>query len=383
MMPTTCMTGVLFGMTLTLMSESGGKWPGACPRRAGGAASTARANMTGRRFMASQIRHNPTLRYMSPGNSNEFLTSGLHPLALEPRQRCVRNFLPTAVHRERVPPIREHLVIRHARRLAVQLVGGTRYHLRHGVVLAAARDQQRATRRLRVHLRRRVREDIGECRFEQRLTGRRNVILGMQRVVLLLRDGVAETEVELFRRLRDRLRVVERIPQHRERALELGQRERQHAADLRGVERDRGRREPHPQQLLRDETAERVPDDDGLRGKFADDRGVMLDDVVDAHVGQALRMCVGFGDRRRLTRPPGGGGVVARGAEQLDPGLPGIGMEPQAMDEDYGGAGGGHNRHGRSSRVLSAQRWGLTGGSARLGLIDYWLIYVLYSSSGV
>src|SRR5207247_11374119 len=66
---------------------------------------------------------------------------------------------------------------------------------------------------------------------------------GVQRVRFLLGERVAEAEVELLRRLRNRLLVIERIAQHRERAPELRQRQRQHAADLRRIERHRRGRE--------------------------------------------------------------------------------------------------------------------------------------------
>src|ERR1051325_1915136 len=59
-MPTTWMTGVFLGMTLTLTSESGGKWPGARARKTAGAAPGANnpiASTTGRAFMVSNLLH--------------------------------------------------------------------------------------------------------------------------------------------------------------------------------------------------------------------------------------------------------------------------------------------------------------------------------------
>src|ERR1041385_9316269 len=59
-MPTTRMTGAFLGMTLTLTSESGGKWPDACARKTAGAvpaASNPIASTTGRAFMAPNLLH--------------------------------------------------------------------------------------------------------------------------------------------------------------------------------------------------------------------------------------------------------------------------------------------------------------------------------------
>ena len=150
------------------------------------------------------------------------------------------------------------------------------------------------------------------------------MVLRVQRVRFLLGHGVAEPKMKLLRRLGDGFLVVEGIAQDWERALELGERERQHAADLRRIERHRGRRQPHAQQFLRDQSAEGMADHNRLRRQRPNDLGIVLDDVVDADVREPLGMGVRFRDRGWLAWPAGRDGVIAGGAEQLHPWFPGV-----------------------------------------------------------
>ena len=87
----------------------------------------------------------------------------------------------------------------------------------------------------------------------------------------------------------------------------------QHALDLGGVDGDRGGREVLAEQPLRDHAAEGVPDQDRLVRQRGDDLGVVRDDVVDAVVGDGVRVRAGLLDGvgvagparapRRRTRP--------------------------------------------------------------------------------
>src|SRR6266404_880964 len=77
-----------------------------------------------------------------------------------------------------------------------------------------------------------------------------------------------------------------------------------------------------------------MADHDRFRGHAANDRGVMCDDVVDPDVRDTLGMRIRFGHRGAVTGPSRRDGIVARGAEQLDPWFPGIGVKPEAVDED-------------------------------------------------
>jgi AAA+ ATPase superfamily predicted ATPase len=64
-------------------------------------------------------------------------------LARQPGQGEVGDLAPSVIEDERVPAVRERVVVGDRARAGVELVGGPGDHLRHGVVLAAASDQQR------------------------------------------------------------------------------------------------------------------------------------------------------------------------------------------------------------------------------------------------
>ncbi len=136
----------------------------------------------------------------------------------------------------------EHFVLSHTRRLAIQLVRRVRDDLRHGVVLASTGDEQRPAGGLGVHLRLGGGIDVRERRLKERLGRRRDVVLGVERVRFLLGERISEPVAELLGRLRDGALVVKRVAENREGALQLRERQRQDAPDLRGVQRHRRRR---------------------------------------------------------------------------------------------------------------------------------------------
>ena len=68
---------------------------------------------------------------------------------------------------------------------------------------------------------------------------------------------------------------VRRVAQCREPGAELGERERQHALDLGGVDGDRRRADALAEQLLGEQPAEGVPDEDRRLVEPGDDVGVV------------------------------------------------------------------------------------------------------------
>src|ERR1035441_3087043 len=215
--------------------------------------------------------------------------------------------------------------------------------LRHGVVLAAASDQQGPAVLLSGidGSRRRLLEVRGRG-LEERLAGPGDRVPVEQLAGFTLRQRVAEAVAELLPRECYRPLLVAGLGQHREAGADLGERKRLDPLDLAGVDRDRRRGRILGQQLLRDEAAERVADHDRPGRQGADDVEVAAGDVVDAFVcdgGRVLPRVVRAG---RVAGPAGRCRVVAGRAVQLDPGLPGVGVDPQAVDEDDGDGWCGH-----------------------------------------
>src|SRR6266849_9005416 len=104
----------------------------------------------------------------------------LESLSLQPRQRRIRDFLPATVDRERMTAVRKYLILGHTRRLAIQLVRGARHDFRNRVILSASGDEQWTALRLRVHLRRGIRQEVRKRRFEQRPSGCRDMVFRVQ-----------------------------------------------------------------------------------------------------------------------------------------------------------------------------------------------------------
>jgi hypothetical protein len=97
-----------------------------------------------------------------------------------------------------------------------------------------------------------------------------------------------------------------------------------------------GRNDSVGQEFLGDQTAEGMPHDDGLDLGGADELGIVIDHLRDAHVVEGIWVVPGGGHSGAVAGPARGGGAVAAAFEQLDPGRPGGGMNPQAVDEDDG-----------------------------------------------
>src|SRR3978361_13210 len=79
-----------------------------------------------------------------------------------------------------------------------------------------------------------------------------------------------------------------------------------------------------------------MPDDHRLDLRGADELGVMVDHLRNAHVVEGIWVLPGGGHGGTIARPSWGRCTVTAAFEQLNPGRPGRGMDPQAVDEDDG-----------------------------------------------
>jgi hypothetical protein len=118
----------------------------------------------------------------------------------------------------------------------------------------------------------------------------------------------------------------------------LGEGQRLDALDLRRVDGHGGLPDALAEQFLDDQPAERVTDEHRRLVERGDGLGEVPGDVVDTAVGHRLRVFPGTLHRVRLTGPAGGQRAIAVGGEQLLPGPPGGGVQPQTVNEDDGGA---------------------------------------------
>jgi hypothetical protein len=90
---------------------------------------------------------------------------------------------------------------------------------------------------------------------------------------------------------------------------------------------DRGGGVVLAEQLLGDQPAERVADHHRQTRQSGDDLGVVPGDVVDAVAGDAVWVGPGIRDRGAVTGPAGCDRLIAPGFEQLDPRIPGAGVQ--------------------------------------------------------
>ncbi len=194
--------------------------------------------------------------------------------------------------------------LRHTGILLLLLVGSMGNRPWHGVVVLAGDNQQRSTFGiLGVDLGFRPRVEIGTGRLEDRHTGAGYRVRLVQLVRFALVYGVGEGEAELLVGQRDGAGVVEGIAQHRRGRLECRERQGQHAAERRGIDGDRHGSHALPSHLLRDEPAEGMADDGGLRLELADGVDVVIGDLLDALVGEDLRVVLGLLNGVRVIGP--------------------------------------------------------------------------------
>src|SRR6266566_2277611 len=233
-----------------------------------------------------------------------------------------------------MPAVGYFMDLSHARVLLLLLVGGMGDRPRDGVVVLAGDDQQRsALGILRVDLGFRPRVDIGGGCLEDRHAGARYRVFLVQFVRLTLVYGVGEGVTELLVGQWDGAGVVEGIAQDRRRRLQRREWQGEHATERRGVDGDCHGGHALPGYLLRDEPAEGMADDGGLRLELVDGIDIVIRDLLDALVGEDLRVLLGLLNAVRIIRPARRECGVAPLFEQLAPVVPTAGEEPEAMYE--------------------------------------------------
>ena len=225
----------------------------------------------------------------------------------------------------------------HALVALLLLVGGVGDRPRDRVVLLAGDDQQRpAVGVLAVDLRLGPRVEVGGGGLEERRPGGGHGVGVVELLGLVLADRVGEAEAELLVGQRDGAVAVGGVGEDRRRRLQRGDRQRQDAAEGRGIDGHRGGRQAAAGEDLGQQPAEGVPDDRRLALQPADHRGEVVGDLSDGLVGEDLGVGVGLLDRVGVVGPAGRERRVAGLLEDRRPAVPAAGQQPEAVDEDDG-----------------------------------------------
>src|SRR6185436_17728886 len=174
-----------------------------------------------------------------------------------------------------------------------------------------------------------------ERALEEHLPGLRNdvPVIGVAR--LRLRDRVDEAVPELAERPAHDTRPEQRAEERRPERPEGTQLERPHAARRRGVDRHARRAQPTIEQDLREQPAERVPDEDRRLGivEGAHQLLVVIDDLADAEALERRWVSPNRLDRAVLARPRGRDAAIAAGLEPGEHPFPAGRRHPRAVDE--------------------------------------------------
>jgi hypothetical protein len=139
----------------------------------------------------------------------------------------------------------------------------------------------------------------------------------MQRVGLGGLECVAEAVPELFGRERAGAVFVRGVLEDGKGGTQRGERQRENALDLSGVDRDRRGAEVLSQQLLGDHAAEGVADQDRRLRQLRDDLRIVLGDLVDAVSGERVGVGPCLLDGRRIAGPTGSRRGIAAAGEQV------------------------------------------------------------------
>src|SRR6266536_2606272 len=217
----------------------------------------------------------------------------------------------------------------------VELAGGADDRRWYGPVPQPGGEQQRTPVGTGVHLGRRVGDEGGERRLEQRAARGWDAPPVVQLVGLGLGQRVAEAPAELLPGQADRAVAVGRVAQSDRGHPQCRRRQHEDSLDRGRVDGDRGRGEPPGQQVLHDQPTEGVPDHDRLGRQGTDDLRVVVGDLPGAGRRDLLRMLAGLRDGVRDAGPSRRGRLVAGLPEQLHPGLPARRVQPQAVYEDH------------------------------------------------
>ena len=172
--------------------------------------------------------------------------------------------------------------------------------------------------------------------LEDRLAGSGHRVGLVQLLRFVLADGVGERIAELLVGERDGAVPVGRIREHRGRRAKSRDRKRQHAAEGRGADSDRGGGEAAPGEDFGQQAPERMADDRRFCGEPGDDRLLVVGDVADALAGEHARVLLRFRHAFGIVRPARRHRRVAGLLEQLRPAIPARGEKPQAVHEHDG-----------------------------------------------
>ena len=228
------------------------------------------------------------------------------------------------------------LQLRGRRRLALQLQELLVHRGRADVILAAADEQERRARRVRIVDRSRRRAaHVRERRLEERPVRPRDVVLPVDRVRLLLAERVREAPSKLLLGQRAQAVAVERILQRRETRTQRRRRQQHHALRRPRSDRDSGDTEAAVEQELREDPAERVADDDRRPVEAANDLVVVVDDRLDPEPFQRRRITARF-FRIPDPRPGRCDRAIATIGVVVDPAVPAPRRHPHAVDQDNG-----------------------------------------------
>jgi len=103
-------------------------------------------------------------------------------------------------------------------------------------------------------------------------------------------------------------------------------RQREHALERSGTDRDGGGGKTPPRENHGQQTPKRVADDDWLPIQAADDRFLVVGDLADTLAREHLRVLFGLGDRLGIVGPARGQRHVANLLEQCHPAVPARGQ---------------------------------------------------------
>ena len=194
--------------------------------------------------------------------------------------------------------------------------------------------QRRPCRVLVVHLRRGIRVEVRISGLEERTRRARDVVALVDGLRVRLAERVGEAPVELLVRQRREVVLAERVLQRRPGGAKRRERQLEHALRRGRVERDRRRAETAVREQLREQPAERVPDDDRRPVEPADDLLVVVDHVRNREPVQRRRVTAHLGRVVAEPQPGGRDHFVPLLAVALGPVLPAERRHPHAVDQD-------------------------------------------------
>jgi hypothetical protein len=219
-------------------------------------------------------------------------------------ERDLSHFTPPMVNGQGMSAIGDFAELRDSGIVFLQLVSRRDDRQRDGMVFLARDEQEGSTRGVPgVELVFRPRIEVSGSSLEDWRAGtgdRKHVVEGVGFVFL---QRISKAVPELLEGQGDGPMVVGGIAQHGRAGLELGERQRQHAAKPDRIDGDRHGGEAFGGQLLRDEAAEGMADDGGLPLELLDGLGIVLRCLLNPLAGKDLRVVIRLCDGLRVIGP--------------------------------------------------------------------------------